>query len=318
MKLFHETSIKLYSKKSNLKICVISDIHFSYRVTNKKLDALTKKLEERHPSYIFLPGDLVDSNNMVEKESEKNRLLAWLEKLGEFTTVLISEGNHDTYKKHKKTEKKETGDKFSVVKNTTLINNINSLKNVHYLDNSIYEDKNIYVLGLSLPEEYYGLTKKAKTDNASSGENIDVLLKTLDNIDQKLITNLPKNKLKFALIHSPCFLSDFRVKAELADFDYLISGHMHNGLVPPIVDELWRSDRGLVNATQRVGSKNTRLSRKTLANGLIITGAVTTWHECTGVFHKLNALYPSYFTTLEYVKDEQYKKPYVKKKYLNY
>jgi predicted MPP superfamily phosphohydrolase len=320
MKLFHETTIKFYSKKSQPKICIISDIHFSYRVKDKKLNALREKLKERNPDYIFIPGDIVDSNDMIVDKSEEKRLLNWLESLGKIATVLISEGNHDTYKKASKEHKKQTGDKWEVIKNTDFIKKVNELENVHYLDNEVYEDKNVYVLGLTLSAHYYCLFASDKKKNTSpTGENVEQFLKELDDLDQKLITNLPKNKLKFALIHSPCHLNDFRVKAELAEFDYFISGHMHNGLVPPIIDELWRSDRGLINPTKIFFTEQTRTSRKTLSEKSIIAGAITSWHESLGLAHNLNALYPSYFITLEFTNNDQYaRKPYVRKKYLNY
>jgi predicted MPP superfamily phosphohydrolase len=319
MKLFHETSIKLYSKKAQPKICVISDIHFSYRVKDEKLNSLFEKIKDRKADYIFIPGDLVDSTDMVKNESEEKRLLAWLEKLGNIATVLISEGNHDVYKRSSKEHKKSTGDKWEVLKNVDFIKKIKAIKNVYYLDNEVYEDKNIYVFGLTLSAHYYCLFASDKKKNGSkTGENVEQFLKELDDIDQKLITSLPKNKLKFALIHSPVHLSDPRIKAELSEFDYTISGHMHNGLVTPILDELWRSDRGVINPSRKFVAGNTRLSRKTLNEGHIITGAVTTWHESVGIAHNLNILYPSYFMTLEFTKEERYKKPYVKKKYLNY
>ena len=321
MKLFHETNIKFYSKSKTPKICVISDIHFSYRVKSKKLNALLEKLKARKPDYIFIPGDLVDSTDMVKNEAEAKRLLNWLEKLGSFTTVLISEGNHDVYKKSSKEHKKETGDKWEAIKNTDFLKRINELKNVHFLDNNSYEDNNVYVFGLSSSPDYYKLFSKDKKRISlfkPGNEDVEVMLKELDDLNQKLITKLPKGKLKFALIHSPVALADPRVQAELEEFDYFISGHMHNGLVPPVVDELWRSDRGVVDPTKNLLATRTRTSRKSLAGKSIIAGAVTTWHESVGAFHNLNVFYPCYFMTLEYTKNEQYKKPFVKKKYLNY
>jgi len=317
MKLFQETKIELYSKHE-LKICVISDIHFSYRVKNEKLSALLGKLRERSPDYIFLPGDLVDSNDMISDIKEEARLLDFLTELGKIGKTLISKGNHDVYKKASKEHKKKTGDKWEVFENTDFIEKVRKIKNIFYLDNEFYEDKNIYCFGLTLNSSYYRLLNSEK-DPKNPGENVEELLESLDNLDQKLIKNLPKNKLKFALIHSPACLSDFRVKAELSEFDYLISGHMHNGLVTPVIDEFWQSDRGVVDASKKLGAKNTRLSRKTLKDGLIIAGAVTTWHESVGAFHKLNALYPSYFLTLNFSKNKLYKShPEITKTYLNY
>ena len=318
MKLFHETKIELYNRALELKICVISDVHFSYRVSDEKLSLLTKKLADRKPSYIFLTGDLVDSNDMIFDAKEEKRLLHFLKKLGEVAPTLVSVGNHDVYKKASKEHKRKTGDKWEVIKNESFIKKVRELENVFYLNNEAFEDKNIYVLGLTLSPEYYCLFKSDRK-KSPSGEDVEELLKELDILDQKLITKLPKGKLKFALIHSPAHLDDYRVQDELSEFDYFVSGHMHNGLVTPLVDEAWRSDRGMINASKTLGAKNTRLSRKTLEQKMIITGAVTTWHESVGIFHKLNAFYPSYFTTLVFSKDKVFEgRPEITKKYLNY
>ena len=320
MKLFHETKIQVYSKKS-LKIEILSDVHFSYRVKNKKLNALAKKLRNRKPNYIFISGDLIDSNNMIENPSEEKRLLKWLESLGEIAPTIISKGNHDDYHKNSRAERKQTGEHWGLAKNsTTFIKKVNKLENVHYLDNEIFEDENIYVLGLSLSPKYYRLFHSDRKDKTiPPGENLEQLLKEIDQLDQKLIKNLPKGKQKFALIHSPWHLDNPIVKTKLKEFDFFVSGHMHNGLIIPIVFELWPGDRGIVNASRKVGAKNTRLSSRTLKSGLIITGAVTTWHESVGAFHNLNLLYPSYFTTLEFKNSENLKKkPKVTKRYLNY
>ena len=233
MKLFHETLIKLYSK-NEFKICVLSDIHFSYRVTNQKLNSLRAKLERRKPDYIFMPGDIVDSNNMIENEAEEKRLLNWLESLGKIAPTLISEGNHDVYKKSTKKERQKTGDKWQIYKNTGFVKKVNSLNNVFYLNNEVYEDDNIYVLGVSLSPKIYCLLReeKAAMKTSKTGENIDEFLKTLKSIE-KYTKNLPREKKKFALIHSPASLSEKVIKAELSEFDYLVSGHMHNGLIMP-------------------------------------------------------------------------------------
>lgn len=319
MKLFHETKIKFYSKKA-LKICVISDIHFSYQVKNEKLDALILKLRERKPDYIFIPGDLIDSNDMIFEKTEEERLLYWLSRLGEIATVILSVGNHDVYKKASKKYKKKTGNSWEIFENLEFIEKVNNLSNVHYLNDEVYEDSRIYVLGFTQKPEYYNFSsKKHVTVFNPVDEDIEEMLRELDDLDQKKIQNLPKNKLKFALIHSPVYLNEYRVKAELAEFDYFISGHMHNGIVPPVVDEFWRGTRGVVSPTKNMLPAGIRNTIKTTEDKSIIAGAVTTWHECTGLAHNLNAFYPSYFMTLEFLPEDYLKRePEVTKKYLNY
>ena len=159
MKLFHETHINFYSD-SPLKICVISDIHFSYQVKNKKLNALLLKLRARKPDYIFLPGDLVDCNDMIFKPSEEARLLKFLENLGEIAPTLIAKGNHDVYKTASKEHKKKTGDNWELFENTDFIKKVRALKNVFYLDNEAYEDEKIYALGFTQSPEYFNFFNK--------------------------------------------------------------------------------------------------------------------------------------------------------------
>jgi hypothetical protein len=88
---------------------------------------------------------------------------------------------------------------------------------------------------------------------------------------------------------------------------------MHNGLVLTFLDKIWPSDRGLINAQKQFFAKNTRLSSKTLKHNLIVSGAITTWHESTGIFHNLNILYPACFTTLDFTTDKKFKNPKITK-----
>jgi len=317
MKLFHETKIKFYSKISQPRICVLSDIHFSDQVKNKRLDAIMNKMREKKPDYIFIPGDLIDSNDMISDSKEEERLLNWLKGLGEIATVIISVGNHDVCKKPN-VKNRLKGD-WEVYENHKFLEKVNALENVFYLNDEKYEDSKIYVLGFTLSPNYYNFLGQRASVLHPVHEKLDEILSELDNIDQKLITNLPKNKLKFLLIHSPVFLTDHRVKAELAEFDYFVSGHMHNGIVPPVIDELWRSSTGFVSPTHNMLPRNIRTTKKTVADKMIIAGAVTTWHECSGPLHNLNAFYPTYFMTLEFTKNHQYdRKPEITKKYLNF
>lgn len=320
MKFFHETKIEFYSKRE-LKICVISDIHFSYQVTDAKLNALLDKLRERKPDYIFLPGDLIDSNDMIFKKSEEERLLKFLSQLGEISKTLISVGNHDFYKKASKEYKKRTGEKWEIFENREFVSKVRKLKNIYYLDNAVYKDSKIYVFGFTQKPEYYNVFDKAKKVSIFHpvDEDVEEMLRELDEVNPKLISRLPKARLKFALVHSPVYLNDSRVKAKLSEFDYFISGHMHNGVVPPVVDEFWLGTRGVVSPTRNMLPAGIRNTVKKSGDKSIVAGAVTTWHECTGAAHNLNALYPSYFMTIEFKKDRYLKgRPEVTKKYLNW
>ena len=72
------------------KVMVMSDLHFSYQVTDQKLDAIVRQVKNLAPKYILMPGDLVDTLDMVDSEAELNRFLNFLSSLGQLATVITT------------------------------------------------------------------------------------------------------------------------------------------------------------------------------------------------------------------------------------
>ena len=138
MRLFHTTNYKIYNKNllKDLKIVIISDLHFSKLVTDKKLDLITSEIKKINPDYILIPGDIINSLDEIDDTFEYNRLLSWINNLG---TTILSIGGHDFYKKNNSNWKYQDPDK--------LIKGINSLKKAHILNNSKYEDAFIFITG---------------------------------------------------------------------------------------------------------------------------------------------------------------------------
>ena len=316
MKLFHLSTYRFYSPyffashkklEDPFKIMIMSDLHFSYQVSDRKLQSIVKQVELINPVYLLFPGDLIDTLDMVDKSSERKRLLDFLAALGQITTVILSIGNHDMYRKPKANQ---SGWQYE--KATILFDQIRSLQNVHLLDNQIYEDDNIYCLGYTQSPDYYE-KKEGKS------ENLTVMLDELANLPEKYLYHLPQNKLKFALIHSPVYLNDSEIKYRLREFDYFISGHMHNGVVPPVLDELLSGSRGIISPTKKWAPNNSRNTLRTYADKLLVVGALTTFHECIKPLDKLNAFFPSYLALMEFTTKKIYsRKPYIKHTYKNW
>ena len=62
MKCFHLSQYKFYAPNyKELKFFLISDIHFSPKVTATTLDAIIRQAQTQQPNYILIAGDLVDS-----------------------------------------------------------------------------------------------------------------------------------------------------------------------------------------------------------------------------------------------------------------
>ena len=329
MKLFHETIIKLNfpegvsvpaDTEPSLKICIISDIHYARWMKTKKLSAILNKMRAKNPAYIFIPGDLVDNNEEIAAPTDEKRLLNFLGKLGKIAPVLIAPGNHDAYRSPRKDE--------GILENPEFITKVNALDDVFYLSDAVYEDEEIYVFGYNQKPRYYDSGKKSARFIRPIDENPNLMLADLDSFKTTRIfekshtgvvettaarapfINLPKDKLKFALVHSPARLDHPRIRKIFAEFDYLVSGHMHFGVIPPLIFEIWRGERGLIAPGKKFFPKNARVSKKTLARKEIISGAVTNFSKSAA--RGLNALYPIYFTTLIFSKTPKTK---IRRKY---
>ena len=311
MKNFYHIRYRFYKPdQKEHNIFAISDVHFSEK-TDDNLDRLAKKAESVTPQLITISGDLVDSLSSIDDSHEANRLKAWLTRLGKAAPVIICLGNHDFYRKTKNFRSSlSKGRGFFIDSPDPLIKLIESVENVHILNDESYEDHDFYAYGLTLPPDYYSYDKKAN----SVDEDINILINKLDAISKKL-EKLPKHKTKIALIHSPAHLTDERTKPALDNFDFVLAGHMHNGIVPPFLNEIWRGHRGIVTPGKRFFQDyNTRIDL--YGENLIVLGAVTTIQAGAKPLSWLNHAYPINCVTIETSHNELYKrKPDIHKKY---
>ena len=186
------------------------------------------------------------------------------------------------------------------------------MPNLVLLDDEVYQDNDIFCFGYTQKKSYY------TEDGVNFAENAEAQLEDLT----KTLVNLPEppvDKLKFALIHAPTYLQTPDIEFLLQPFDYILSGHMHNGIVPPVLDEFWHNQKGIISPTKKLFSGACRHTLKTYDDKLIVVGPVTTFHAHLGLFEKLNAFYPTYLTYLEISDKKTYaRKPYVKHTYKNW
>ena len=278
MRSFHTTTYNLYNK-NDIKLCIMSDIHFSKYLKNKKLNRIIKYIDKIKVDYILIPGDLIDSVNDIENINEKERILNWINKLSKISKVIISIGNHDFYYKIDK-NKKDYND------NKEFFNEINKIDNVYLLDNQVYQDDNVYITGFTISFPFY------------HEDNINLLINDLDN--NKKILEPENDKLKLLMIHSPESLDEKEIFDKINKFDFIITGHMHNGCVPPIINEIWKSSTGIINPSKKFFTKNTRNTLNKKEDKILINGPVTTFSKLSGIFRIFNFLYPTYITIMKF------------------
>lgn len=290
MKYFHTTT---YNIKNNneFKVCVLSDIHFSKQFKNSKLNYIKKYLLNLKPNYILIAGDLLDSLDEIKNSKENKRLYNWLEEIASISKVFIVLGNHDMVKKHH--------DKFKYDNRTSFFKKICKIDNLYILDNDIYEDKNIYICGITESAKFY------KTCD------IEVLKVDL-NQNSELLNYNNKNKVKILLIHSPVGFNDEEIINITHNFDYVVTGHMHNGCVPPIINDIWRSTRGIITPKKRLFVKNQRNTLRNNKDKLLVNGPVTTFSKSAGIIHYFNIIYPIYNSVFVFNKNNKFN---IKRKY---
>lgn len=254
--------------KKNITFIHIGDIHYNETTSTKKLEYIKYAIEDAHPDYIFITGDLLDRPKITKNKEKIKLLVSWLNSLGNIAKVFISLGNHD----------------IILEEDYKFFNKLNDINNIYVLNNQSYEDENVFISGFTLPTNYYYNIEKHEDENA--------LLETLQN-NFNLVTNLPKKKYKVALIHSPILLSEKKVVEKLKEYDLILSGHMHNGLIPRILDKIIKNNYGLISPDKRFFAKNTRGKIKTEYYTIIITGGITKLSpSSTKILSKLNGLYP--------------------------
>ena len=325
MNCFYLSRYKFYKPavRSELKFLLMSDIHFSPSVRAKTLAAIKSQAVIERPNCILIAGDLIDSLDAIQSQSELKRLTAWLTNLGTVAPVLITLGNHDFYRKNpaytgafsrKRHWRAETP--------TKLVEAIKQLDNVHLLDNAVYEDKHAYIFGFTQSPDYFQFDRdedRTTSITHPGSEDKNILLYDLHHLDQKLIHNLPKHKAKIALIHSPVHLFDSEVNSYLYEFDFFVTGHMHSGVVPPVLTDFWPSDRGLVAPGKLFFPRHARTHITEPHQKTIVCGAVSTIQDSAKPLTFLNHAYPVNLATLEFSHRQTLEhKPDVKHQYLNF
>lgn len=261
----------------DFRMVMFGDLHYTDCFNDKKLDVILKGIRDSDPLYVLIAGDLIDGTDFLYSNKEKKeRLLDFLRVLGRDYKVFITRGNHDLAKRRNGKVKDLMVDFWSEV---SLIPGV-----FLSCDKSFYEDDRVIIYMLELDFEYYYNDK---------GESIEILKDKLDK-DKKLFSNMDKNKVKIVICHSPVYMED--VSSYFRDFDFIFSGHMHNGMVTYFCDKLIKGNRGIISPSRRLFPDYTRGVRDITIDGnvihLIINGGITKLSYCSGIFRYFNFVYP--------------------------
>jgi len=127
--------------KKNLRIVLLSDIHFSKYFKIDKFNLILDSIRKIKPDYICISGDIIDDVFVLYDDNFKEILITFFVDLSHISKVFISLGNHDI--------KNKSDD--SII----FFNKLGELKNIYILNDSYYMDNNVVINGYLLPYEYY-------------------------------------------------------------------------------------------------------------------------------------------------------------------
>ena len=195
--------------------------------------------------------------------------------MGNISNVIVSLGNHDI-NKDKKLKYYNTVD----ILYNNFLDNMSKL-NIKFLNNSVYEDKNVRFVGFNLPINCYN------KENSLEFENI-----FYNSLDTDLFLG-NDNKINIAIIHNPMNVCNDSILKKLCNFDIILSGHMHNGLVFNFIDKIFNGNRGIIDPEKKLFPKYARNSVDIGNNKhLVISGGITKLSKTSGIFRFGDILYP--------------------------
>ncbi len=255
----------------DIKIALLSDIHYHDRFSTRLLNKLTKQIKNSQPDYICLVGDIVDQ----VKYKKLDKLITFLSNISTIAPIICVLGNHDEKSGSLWTWKHEP--------NKHLIEALNSIKNLHLLEDATYQDGNLVFYGFNFSFNYYENCKESYEEfNYEANE---------------LKTKLNKSNYNIVLFHSPINIYDFiknNPNHELAKSDLIFSGHMHNGILPfwlsyPL-NKIFKTNRSIISPQKKLFPKYSQGRVYGKPEGYIFE-AITKLSRSTGFYHLFNIFF---------------------------
>ena len=273
---------KINSKKitKQQKILLIADIHLWDNYNPKIINNIIEQANKLNPDFICICGDIIDQFRYLDDNKNLETLLKFLNNLAAITTTLITLGSHDFFNLKKDKTKNIASE---AIKYWHKIIKDNNNHNLILLDNEIYETNNLRIIGYTPSRDYY-----------KNCEDSNILINEINNY-----FDLPNKNHKYTILmcHTPRritknILGQFKIYSTI---DLILSGHMHDGLLFPILKKL-PTTIGLVSPQRTFFPKNTRNKRKFTINNheinLVITGGIIKFsNSAPHILQKINFLY---------------------------
>ena len=274
-----------YTKKDikDIKIALLSDIHYHVKFNNKIFDKILKQVKNSNVDYITIVGDLLDSSDI----KEFTNLKLFLKELASIAPTIVVLGNHE--------EKAGYIHNWYYYQNEDFINMLKSINNLYLLDDSTYEDNNITFYGFNLSFKHY----------CEDNESYESFCEEM----KKIKPSLNNNRYNITLIHSPMNIYDYLDKNpnnELNKSDLILSGHMHNGCLPLLIskpiNKVFKTTRSFISPA-RFLFPNHAQGRNYKRDGYIYQG-LSKFSYSTRFFHIFDIFFVKKITIITIKKDD--------------
>ena len=214
---------KKVDKFSNLKVALVSDLHFGYNSSLSHVKKMVKLINESDPDVVVIAGDIFD--NSYEAIYKPDKIIQEIKKIKTKYGVYAVYGNHDI------DEKILAGFTFSWKKNKNLndprMTSFLEKANIKLLrDESLLIDDSFYLVGRIDYHKYGMKVEKRKTI-------------------EELVSSFDKSKPIILVDHEPYELEEIAK----AGVDLDLSGHTHNGQMFPsnvFIKFIWKNPHGLL------------------------------------------------------------------------
>ena len=263
-------NIKINTNKivDSKKKLIISDLHLTKELGYEHLNEIKNKVNMDEIDHIIIPGDIFNDVNELSNDTFKNKTLKELSDFADNKQVFVSVGNHDQMTQ---------GENGWEIGNFKLFENaIRQLPNFHLVHNGekIVCD-NIAYSAFSPDFSYYEDHDKKRKDMESPSDyrrkfmeyyNADLFDDDTFNI---FLTHEPQSIIKLSSARGTCIQNGT---------DLVVSGHMHNGLLPKWLHK-FAANRGIISPQMQLLPKYAQGNIEINGTNFIINGPVNAMVE---------------------------------------
>ena len=241
-------------------LLVVSDIHKTKDLDKDNLSLFNKQLKRtKHQiDYILIVGDIInDTEDLLDIDFQNRFRKEMIEFLKDYKTIIYL-GNHDESTKIDKNK-----DKYKQGDSTILKDMLTSLDNVYLLDNNTTYEDDISFASFNPNLDYYIKYYGEKSE-------------FLRQFNEYKTSKFDKNTFNILLCHDPesiIKLSELENTCIEPNTDIVVSGHMHNGFLPPMLNFIVKN-RGIISPTKSYFPKYAHGEVDIDTTKFIINGAI--------------------------------------------